>query len=63
MTAAETWASYMWRRTLAQPGFLFGRRQSPDLRSTVPSVYFRIVEIDVKHQRKILTIVFRQHGA
>jgi len=53
----------MWCRTVAQPGILFGRRQPPDVRSTVPSVYFRIVEIDLKHQRKILTIVFRQHGA
>ena len=50
-------------RDVAQPGILFGRRQPPDVRSTVPSVYFRIVEIDVKHQRKILTIVFRQHCA
>jgi len=53
----------MWRRTVAQPGILFGRRQPPDVRSTFPSVYYRIVEIDVKHQRKILKIVFRQHGA
>jgi len=53
----------MWRRTVAQTGISIWRRQPPDIRSTVPSVYFRIVEIDVKHQRKILTIVFRQHGA
>jgi len=45
---------FLWCKTAAQPGILFGRRQSPDVRSTVPSVYFRTVEIDIKHHRKVL---------
>jgi len=44
----------MWRRTVAHPGILFGKGQPPDVRPTAPSVYFRTVEMDVKHQRKIL---------
>ena len=49
----------MWRRTVAHPGILFGRRQPHDVRSIVPSIYFRTVEIDIKHQGKILASLFR----
>jgi len=49
----------MWRRTVAHPGILFGRGQPPDVRPTGPSVYFRTVEMDVMHQRKILASLFR----
>jgi len=31
----------------------------PDVRPTVPSLCFRTVEIDIKHQRKILASLFR----
>jgi len=46
----------MWRRTVVHPGILFGR----DVRSIVPSTYFRTVEIDRKHQGKILASLFRE---
>ena len=49
----------MCYRTVAQPGILFGRGQSPDVRSTVPSVYFRSTEIAINHMLKILASLFR----
>ena len=49
----------MWRRKVAQPGILFRRDHSPDVRWTVPSVYFRTIETDTKHMRKILASLFR----
>jgi len=49
----------MWSRTVGQPGILFGMGQPPDVRATVPSVWFRTVEIDIKHQRKILASLFQ----
>jgi len=42
-----------------QPGVLFGRGQPPDVRWTVPSVYFRTVEMDIKRQEKIVASLFR----
>jgi len=45
--------------SMAQPGILFRRGQSPDVPPSVPSVYFRTVEIYIKHQRKILASLFR----
>jgi len=49
----------MWCRTVAQPRILFGRGQSPDVRSIVPSVYFGTIERDLKHKRKILASLLR----
>jgi len=49
----------MWCRTVSQAGILFGRGQSRDARSTVPSIYFRTIKIDTKRKRKILVSLFR----
>jgi len=48
---------------VAQPGISFGTGQPPDVRPTVPSVYFRTVEIDIKHQRKTPASLFRGRRA
>jgi len=49
----------MWCRTVVQPWILFGVGQPPDVRSTVPSVYFWTAEIHMKYKWKILTSLFQ----
>jgi len=41
-------------RAVGQPGILFGRGQSPDVRPTVPSVYFPSVYILFSEQFKLI---------
>jgi len=49
----------MWRGTVAAARNLFRRGHSPDVRSTVLSVYFRTIETDIKHKWKILASLFQ----
>ena len=44
---------------VAQPEILFGRSQPLDVRPTVRSVYLQAIEINIKHQGKILASLFR----
>jgi len=58
LAVLSIWPETYWE-SVAQPGILFGRGQSPNVHWTALFVYFRTVKIDIKHWRKILARWFQ----